>query len=94
MAIISTNPTHINYGTLVTWRDGLNYGFVRDDVSEKDLFVHISGFAEHINPPQGSRLKYHLAPNPKRPGFLMVVDAEVIRPRVIAAQYGDKSGVL
>jgi len=84
----------INYGTLIKWQENLNYGFVRDDSSGKDLFVHIGGFADKINPPQGSRLRYHVAPNPKKPGKLMVIDAEVIVPRTIAAQYSDKSGVL
>jgi cold shock CspA family protein len=83
----------INYGTLIKWQDGLNYGFVRDDSSGKDLFIHIGGFLDKINPPQGARLKYHVAPNPKKPGKLMVVDAEVIVSRVIAAQYSDERAV-
>jgi cold shock CspA family protein len=82
----------VNYGTLIKWQENFNYGFVRDDASGKDLFIHISGFIDKLNAPQGSRLKYRLAPNPKKPGKLMVVDAEVIVPRVIAAQYGDNGG--
>ena len=78
----------INYGTLIKWHENLNYGFVRDDSSGKDLFIHISGFAEKVAASQGARLKYHLAPNPRKPGKLMVVDAEVIAPKLIVAQYG------
>jgi cold shock CspA family protein len=83
-----------NYGTLKTWREDCKYGFVRDDASGKDLFVHVSGFADKVAAPLGSRLKYHLAPNPRKSGHLMVVDAEIILRRVIAAQYSDNSGVL
>jgi len=84
----------INYGTLKTWREDCKYGFVRDDASGKDLFVHVSGFADKVAAPLSSRLKYHLSPNPRKPGHLMVVDAEIIVPRMIAAQYSDNSGVL
>jgi cold shock CspA family protein len=92
---ISTSPiSNIRYGTLKHWVVEANYGFIRDDESSKDLFIHVSGFVDKVGVPAGTRLKYHIAPNPKRQHRFMAVDAEVVRPRLIAAQYSDKSGVL
>jgi cold shock CspA family protein len=84
----------INYGTLRKWMSDAQYGFVRDDASGKDLFAHVSAFVEKVAPPEGTRLKYHIVPNPKKIGRTMIADAEVIVSRVIAAQYSANSGVL
>jgi len=80
------NNSKIWYGTLKHWVVDGNYGFVRDDSSGKDLFIHVSGFADKVGAPAGSRLKYHIVPNPKRHSRLMAVDAEVLAPRSIARQ--------
>jgi cold shock CspA family protein len=88
------NTSTIWYGTLKHWVVEGNYGFVRDDSSGKDLFIHVSSFIDKVGAPPGSRLKYHIAPNPKKAHRFMAVDAEIVRPRIIAAQYSDQSEVL
>jgi cold shock CspA family protein len=82
------------YGTLKRWVVECNYGFIRED-SGRDIFIHVSGFADKIAPPQNTRLKFHLVDNPQKSGRQMAADAEIIVPRrIIAAQYSDQSEVL
>lgn len=78
----------IKYGTLTRWLIDRNYGFIKED-SGLDVFIHVSGFSDKVAPPQNTRLKFHLAPNPQKPNREMAVDAEVIVPRRIAVQYGE-----
>jgi cold shock CspA family protein len=84
---------NVKFGTLKTWVINRNYGFIRED-SGLDIFIHVSGFADKVAPPQNTRLRFHLVDNPQKPGRQMAADAETIVPRIIAAQYSDKSGVL
>lgn len=89
---MTIQPVQFLYGTLVNWFPTRNYGFVRVDLGT-DYFIHIGGFADHCSAPQGSRLKFRLATNPKT-GKRMAVDAEIVASRLIAAQYSAKSEVL
>jgi cold shock CspA family protein len=83
------NSTTIQYGTLIRYLETSNYGYIREDMTGTDYFVHVSSFVEKIAPPQNTRLKFHLASNPKKPGRIMAVGVEVIRPKAIVVQYGD-----
>ena len=56
----------IKYGTLTRWLIDRNYGFIKED-SGLDVFIHVSGFSDKVAPPQNTRLKFHLAPNPQKP---------------------------
>ena len=72
------DPNQIYYGTLTKWYATRNFGFIRDDISGVDSFVHISGFAGKLALPQGSRVYYRLAPNVRRANELLAVDVRLI----------------
>jgi len=74
------------FGTLIRWISEQNYGFIREDCSGLDYFVHASGFTEKIAPPQNTRLRFHLAPNPKKIGRQICVDVDVLAPRAVEAR--------
>ena len=85
---------NIKYGTLTAWIIERNYGFISEDSGLK-IFIHVSGFADKIAPPQNTRLRFHLVDNPQKPGRQMAADTEIIVPRrIIAVQYSDNSEVL
>jgi cold shock CspA family protein len=64
------------YGTLVRWLADRNFGFIREDQTGQDIFTHVSGFTAKVASPKGSRVRFHLAPNPRRAGDPMAVDVE------------------
>lgn len=71
------------YGTLVRWFVDRNFGFIREDQSGLDIFTHVSGFTAKIASPKGTRVCFHLAPNPRRAGDPMAVDvAPIVAPAV------------
>ncbi|NNL95559.1 MAG: DUF1294 domain-containing protein [Xanthomonadales bacterium] len=45
-------------GTIVSWKPGRGFGFIRPDQNGKDVFVHISAFRRDTNPTVGDRVHY------------------------------------
>jgi cold shock CspA family protein len=66
----------IHYGTLTRYFPDKNYFFIRDDDMGVDVFVHVSGFTAKLAPPKGTRVRYHIVSNPRRPGNTMAVDVQ------------------
>jgi cold shock CspA family protein len=68
------------YGTLTRLMPDRNFFFIRDDESSLDIFTHISAFVAKVPPPKGTRVKFHLVPNSRKPGLMMAADVEPIVP--------------
>lgn len=57
-----------------------NFGFVRDDETQKDFFLHVGGFTDKIALPKGTRVWFHTQLNPKHPGKWSAVDVHAVQP--------------
>ena len=81
----------IYYGTLTRMMPERNYFFIREDISGKDIFTHVSAFAAKVPLPKGTRVKFHIVSNSRKPNSVMAADVEPIMPRIIAAQHSEKA---
>jgi cold shock CspA family protein len=79
------------YGTLTRLMTERNYFFIRDDYSAKDIFLHVSGFVGKVALPKGTRVRFHLAPNPRRSGSMMAIYVEPIPVPVASSSVGAQS---
>jgi cold shock CspA family protein len=68
------------YGTLTRMMSDRNFFFIRDDESGLDIFTHISAFVGKVPLPKGTRVKFRLVPNSRKPGLMMSADVEPIVP--------------
>jgi cold shock CspA family protein len=68
------------YGTLTRMMPDRNFFFIRNDESGLDIFTHISAFAGKVALPKGTRVKFRLVPNSRKPGLMMAADVEPIVP--------------
>jgi cold shock CspA family protein len=68
------------YGTLTRMMPDRNFFFIRDDESGLDIFTHISAFVGKVALPKGTRVKFRLVPNSRKPGLMMAADVEPIAP--------------
>ena len=68
------------YGTLTRIMLVRNFSFLRDDESGQDIFAHVSAFVGKVFLPKGTRVKFHLVPNSRKPGLVMAADVEPIVP--------------
>lgn len=68
----------IRFGTLTKVFTDKNFAFVRDDETSEDIFVHVSGFVGKLALPKGTRVKFRIAPNPRRNNDKMAVDVAPI----------------
>jgi cold shock CspA family protein len=73
-----TITSDIRFGTLTKIFTDKNFGFVRDDESSQDIFVHVSGFVGKLALPKGTRIKFRITSNPRRNGDRMAIDVEPI----------------
>ena len=73
----------IHYGTIIKSCADKNFFFVRDDDTGKDIFLHISGFADRMALPKGTRVYFRLAPNPRNPETLLATDVRPIPAPVV-----------
>ena len=72
------------YGTLTRMMPERCFFFIRDDETSKDIFVHVSGFINKTGLPKGTRVKFHLVPNPRKPGLTMAIDVEAIKATAVS----------
>ncbi len=78
------------YGTLTRMMPERNFFFIRDDESGRDVFTHISAFVGKVALPKGTRVQFHLVPNPRKPGLMKAADVE---PVAIVGQHGTKAAL-
>jgi cold shock CspA family protein len=62
-------------GTIVKWFVNRNYGFIKDDSSGNDVFVHVSGFKFKVALQKGTRVWFKLG---ERQGKSVAFDVEPI----------------
>ena len=78
---------HYQYGTLTRMMPDRNFFFIRDDESGLDIFTHVSAFVGKVPLPKGTRVRFRLVPNSRKPGLKMSADVEPI----VAASTGVQS---
>ena len=78
------------YGTLTRLLSDRNFFFIREDESGLDIFCHISAFVGKVALPKGTRVKFHLVPNSRKPRLRMAADVE---PVAIVGLHGSNRSV-
>lgn len=68
----------IKCGTIITTFPKRSFGFIRDDESGLDVFVHVSGFAGKLNLPKGTRVYFRIVPHTHKNGGYMATDVRPI----------------
>ena len=66
----------IQYGFIVTWFHNRNFGFIRTENSDKELFAHASDFPDGKPIPKGTRVKFQIGMFGGRPKAIKVEVAE------------------
>lgn len=69
----------MQYGTLVRWFGERSYGFIHDDASDSDIFIHVSGFKDKLALPKGTRVQYRIGTRNDKPIALDVESIEAAR---------------
>ena len=70
------------YGTLTRLMIDRSFSFIRDDNSGSDIFAHVSAFVGKVFLPKGTRVKFRLVPNSRKPGLMMAADVEPIARQI------------
>ena len=68
-------------GTITNWNQQSAFGFIERDDGDRDVFLHVSGFAERIalnSNPEGSRVEFEIGTNP-RSGKPCAVNVRVVQ---------------
>jgi len=63
----------MNTGTVKFFNESKGYGFITDETTNKDIFVHISGLVDDIK--EGDRVEFEISEGRKGPN---AVDVKVV----------------